>query len=109
MWNTGAPAMDAMSARSFTAQSRPCLRAAGMDYFQQFEFLGCLDALVPQLDDVHAAGERRVHEVREVAAVLAGVGAEVQAGGGVGRVRGHGNHLSSSKLGRYRGSPLLLS
>jgi hypothetical protein len=36
-----------------------------MEDFQQLEFLGCLDALVPQLDDVHAAGKRRVHEVQK--------------------------------------------
>ena len=50
-----------------------------------------------------------VDEVSKVAAVLAGIGAEVQAGGGVDVMRGHGNQPSSSKLGRYRGSPLQLS
>ena len=76
---------------------------------QEFEFLGGLDALVPQLDDVHPAGKGGVDEVSKVAAVLAGIGAEVQAGGGVDVMRGHGTQPSSSKLGRYRGSPLQLS
>ena len=49
---------------------------------EQFEFLGRLDGLVPQLDDVDAAGEGGIHEVPEIAAVLAGVGAQVQAAAG---------------------------
>ena len=69
------------------------LRAAGVQDLQQFQFLGRLEGLVAQLDDVHAAGEGGVHEVREVAAVLAGIGAEVQAGGGVDGILAHGTSL----------------
>ena len=44
---------------------------------QQFQFLGRLQGLVAQLDDVDAAGKGRVHEVRKVAAALPGIGAKV--------------------------------
>jgi hypothetical protein len=37
-------------------------------------------ALVPQLDDVDAAGEGRVGELGEVTGAAAGAGAEVEAG-----------------------------
>lgn len=61
---------------------------------QDFELLAALQGLVPQLDDVDASGERRVHEVGEVALTGAGVGAEVELRGGEGHevsVSGVGN------------------
>jgi hypothetical protein len=35
-------------------------------------------ALVPQLDDVDSAGQRRVGEVGKVTALAAGIGADIQ-------------------------------
>ena len=60
---------------------------------QEFQFLGRLQGLVAQLDDVHAAGKGRVHEVRKVAAVLPGIGAKVEAGGGVDGILAHASSL----------------
>ena len=37
-------------------------------------------ALVPQLDDVHPAGEGRIGELGQVAALASGVGAQVKPG-----------------------------
>jgi len=51
-----------------------------LQHRQKVQFLGGLDVLVPQLDDVHAAGKGRVHELRKVAAVPPRIGAEIQAG-----------------------------
>ena len=71
----------------------PVALRRGVQDLQQFQLLGGLERLVAQLDDVHAAGEGGVHEVLEVAAVPAGVGAEIEAGGGVERVLAHGTSL----------------
>ncbi|MCY1312142.1 hypothetical protein D9M70_625370 [compost metagenome] len=79
------------------------------EYFEEVQLFSRLNGLVPELDDVHATGEGGVDEVGEVAALLAGIRAEVQAGGIGEFKRGHGNQPSSSKLGPYRGSPLQLS
>lgn len=49
---------------------------------EQLELLGRLDGLVAQLDDVDPTGVGRVDEGGEVAAVAAGVGADVQLGAG---------------------------
>lgn len=51
---------------------------------EQFELLSTFQGLVPQLDDVDAAGVRGIHEVGEVALTGASVGAEVEACGGDG-------------------------
>ena len=50
--------------------------------FQRAEALLAGRALVAELDDVHAAGQRGVGELGEVAALPAGVGAQVEPGGG---------------------------
>ena len=64
------------------------LRRVGED-FQGRQLSACLQrpepgftgrAFVAQLDDVHAAGQRRFGEVGEIAALAAGVGAQVQPG-----------------------------
>ncbi len=61
------------------------------EHGQQFQFLARLQrpelllagrALVPQLDDVDPAGQRRVGELGEVAALAPGVGAQIQRCGG---------------------------
>ena len=49
-----------------------------LQHGQELQLLGRLDALVAELDDVHPAGKRRVHELGKVAAVPAGIGAQVQ-------------------------------
>ncbi len=92
-WNTGAPDREAMSARSLTAHSRPWRCAAACRTSRSSSSSACLERLVAQLDDVHPAGERGVHEVREVAAVPAGVGAQVEAGSGVEGVLAHETSL----------------
>ncbi|SCD74125.1 hypothetical protein GA0115252_11704 [Streptomyces sp. DfronAA-171] len=57
------------------------MAAAGVgEDLEQFQFLGGFQALVPQLDDVDAAGEDGVEEGGEVVPVLAGVRAEVETG-----------------------------
>ena len=63
------------------------------------KFLGRVDILIAQLDDVDPAGEGGIHEVGEIAAIFSGIGAEIQPGGeGVhatnpkGRCRGIGAH-----------------
>lgn len=48
------------------------------------ELLATFQGLVPQLDDVHTAGVGGVDEVGEVALAGAGIGAEVELGGGEG-------------------------
>jgi len=52
-------------------------RAQGLE---QLEFFGGFEVLVPQLDDVHAAAERRIEELPEVALPFPGIGAQVQLG-----------------------------
>jgi predicted aconitase with swiveling domain len=47
---------------------------------EEFQLLGGLDGLVPQLDDVHAPGEGRIQEFGEIAALRSGVGAQVEPG-----------------------------
>ncbi|BCW84994.1 hypothetical protein NicSoilE8_26670 [Arthrobacter sp. NicSoilE8] len=71
---------------------------------EQLQFLGGLKGLVSELDDVHAAFERGVHKVFEIALPPAGIGAQVEAGVGEEIRLGHGNQSSSSKLGTYCGS-----
>ena len=45
-------------------------------------------ALVAQLDEVDTSGQRRVGELGKVAALAAGIGAEVEPGGGKTSARG---------------------
>lgn len=49
---------------------------------EQLELLGGFERLVPQLHDVDAARVGRVDELGEVAPITAGVGAQVEPGGG---------------------------
>src|SRR5690606_10224292 len=49
-------------------------------HLQRLQLLAGLQALVPELDDVHAAGEGGVQELLEVAPLAPGVGAQVEAG-----------------------------
>ena len=68
-----APAASATSARSFTANSAPWRRHASAIISRAASSSGVPPAgLVAQLDDVHAAGQRRVDELGEVARCRAG-------------------------------------
>ena len=51
------------------------------EHLQVPKLLAGFQALLPQLDDVHAVAEDRVQEARQVALALPGVGAQVQARG----------------------------
>ena len=46
--------------------------------FQRSELVAGLQRLVPQLQDVHPAGQCRIGELSEIAALGPGVGAQVQ-------------------------------
>jgi hypothetical protein len=48
------------------------------EHLQQREFLPRLQALLPQLDDVHPARQRRVEKLAQVALPTPPVGAQVQ-------------------------------
>ena len=53
--------------------------AGGREHLEQGEFLARLQALLPQLDDVHPGAEDRVEELRQVAPRPPGVRAQVEA------------------------------
>ena len=61
---------------------------------EKFQLLSGFDGLVSQLDDVHAARERRVEKLREITAFFSGIGAEVKPGS-------HLVHSANSK-GHFR-------
>ena len=63
---------------------------------QRAEPLLARRALVPQLDDVDPAGQRRVGEFGEVAALAAGVGAQIQRARRPGVSTGVGAHRDAS-------------
>ena len=76
-----------MSALSLTANSASCRSRGVGEHLERGEFVARLErsvlllarrTLVAQLDDVHPARERRVGERGEIAALTAGVGAQVQ-------------------------------
>ena len=69
-----------MSARSLTAKSLPCRSAAAANDLEKAQLVARLEALLPQLDDVHAAGKHRVEEVGQITLALAGVGAQIEPG-----------------------------
>ena len=77
-WSTSAPAASATSARSFTASRRPCRRQAPREHLEQREFLARLQALLPQLHDVHPGAEHGVEEPRQVTLAPPGVRAQVE-------------------------------
>jgi hypothetical protein len=52
--------------------------AGGAEDGEVLQLLAGLQALLPELDDVHAAAQRRVEEVLKVALGLTRVGAQVQ-------------------------------
>lgn len=59
--------------------------------------------LVPELDDVHATGEGRFRELGEIPLLPAGVGAQVQPGGGEAVTRGQ-RSASGGRLHNCHGS-----
>ncbi len=59
---------------------QPAVPPAGVrEHLEQAEFLAGLQALLPELDNVHPGAEDRVEELRQVALGPAGVGAQVEA------------------------------
>jgi hypothetical protein len=48
------------------------------EHLQGSKLQARLQRLVPQLDDVHAAGQRRVGEIGEIPAICPGIRAQVQ-------------------------------
>ena len=61
---------------------------------EKLQFLGGFDGLVSQLDDVHAARERRVEKFREITTFFSSIGAQVKPGS-------HLVHSANSK-GHFR-------
>ena len=52
----------------------------GSKNLEKFQLLGGFDGFVSQLDDVHAARERRVEKFREITTFFSRIGAEVKPG-----------------------------
>ena len=59
-------------------EQRPVPGAGGGEHLEQRQFLARLEALLPQLDDVHPAGKHRVKERRQVPGRPPPVRAQVQ-------------------------------
>jgi hypothetical protein len=62
-------------------QQRAVLVTAAPQHLQEGHLLPCLQALLPELDDIHPGAEHGVEEVRQVPLALPGVGALVQPRG----------------------------